>query len=74
MHKRQKLKVNNYSQKKRETMQSIQMFKYDERRGGGAHRVPDTSIMFTTPEGQSTDIFVSVYQHSVLVGDLMLFI
>lgn len=55
-------------------MQSIQVFKYDERRGGGAHRVPDTSIMFTTPEGQSTDIFVSVYQHSVLVGDLMLFI
>lgn len=35
MHKRQKLNVDNYSQKK--TMQSIQMFKYDEGKGGAIH-------------------------------------
>lgn len=65
MHKRQKLNVNNYSQKK--TMQSIQMFKYDEGRGGDSHKVSDTSIMFTTPEGE-----ITVNKHSMLVDNIML--
>lgn len=48
-------------------MQSIQMFKYDEGRGGDSHKVSDTSIMFTTPEGE-----ITVNKHSMLVDNRML--